>query len=304
MITDNGWQMENLCINCQMNPIFIKKWRLCQTCYMHEYRKGFIESKLTPLDISQKLIQKHGSEIINDFALAKSDYNFKLNDIAIKYGFTRERARQIFLKLYQQPYGFYQDLLYNERITDKIFGQLKVMGKIENNNKWVCTCNCGKITIAPGNQLLNGQRISCGCAKKTHGMSRTKAHIRWRNMIGRCSNKNHRMYKWYGERGIKVCERWLKFENFYADMGECPKGLTIERIDNDGNYEPANCTWATYKSQANNRRQRQGEIFLEFKGEKLTKSQWSRKLGLSYSTLAHRLRIWPIEKAFTEKKRR
>ncbi len=123
-------------------------------------------------------------------------------------------------------------------------------------------------------------------------------------MLGRCINQNHRQYKWYGGRGIRVCERWLKFENFYADMGECPKGLTIERINNDGNYELSNCTWATYKSQANNRRQRQGEIFLEFKGETLTKSQWARKLGLSYSTLSHRLRIWPIEKAFTEKKRR
>jgi hypothetical protein len=248
----------------------------------------------------KKLMQRHGNEIINDFALAASDYNFRLKDIAVKYDFTRERARQLFLKLYRRSYGFYQKTLYNDRIRGKRFGNLIAINENENN-KWLCKCDCGNTKIVRGGNLLTNGTTSCGCAQNTHGMSNTKAHRRWANMLSRCRCKTHPQYKYYGGRGITVCEEWFKFENFYADMGDCPKGLTIERIDNEGNYEPFNCKWATYKEQANNKRQRQDWLLFEFKGKKLNRLQWAKKMGLGYVTLCHRLKIgWPIEKALAE----
>lgn len=129
-----------------------------------------------------------------------------------------------------------------------------------------------------------------------HGMAKTKIYVTWANMKARCLNNAHPSYHHYGRRGITVCERWLDFKNFYADMGEIPEGMTLDRIDNNGDYSLENCRWADWHEQANNRRNNK---FFEFEGIKLTLKEWSEKLELNHQTLLNRLRRgWSIERAF------
>jgi hypothetical protein len=116
-------------------------------------------------------------------------------------------------------------------------------------------------------------------------------------MHERCKRPGHKSYADYGGRGITVCERWESFENFLQDMGERPKGRTLSRINNEGNYEPGNCCWDTYRSQANNRR---SSRLITFSGRTMTISEWSREIGCEHDVLSHRLRSgWPVERALT-----
>lgn len=130
-----------------------------------------------------------------------------------------------------------------------------------------------------------------------HGMVKTLVYYIWGTMLARCRNKNNPKYKNYGGRGITVCNRWLDFRNFYQDMGDKPIGATIERINNDGNYEPGNCRWATQKEQQNNRRD---NLLLTYKNETMTISAWAGKLGMSHQNLNRRITKygWTIEQAF------
>jgi len=130
-----------------------------------------------------------------------------------------------------------------------------------NSTLWVCFCDCGNITLSTLSNLRNNKAKSCGCiivennkSRATHRMIKTGAYTSWYAMKRRCLGKKIKQFKDYGGRGIKVCKRWMKFENFYKDMGDRPKGKSLDRINVDGNYELKNCRWATPKEQANNKR--------------------------------------------------
>lgn len=135
----------------------------------------------------------------------------------------------------------------------------------------------------------------------THGHARrglkSRAYRSWNYMLQRCYNAKNTKFPLYGGRGISVCERWHHFPNFLEDMGECPEGLSLDRKDSNGNYEPNNCRWATPIEQSNNIRTNR---FLEFNGSRKTMAQWAREIGCSAATLTNRLkRGWSLEKTLT-----
>ena len=190
------------------------------------------------------------------------------------------------------------------RLTVVDFAGIHTFPRGERATKWVCLCECAThITVlAPALRSKNTQ--SCGClqreqaslANKRHGMTKTKIHLRWRGMIGRCENPNHIGYKNYGGRGIYVCERWrMSFLNFLADMGYPPtSNHSIERRDNNGHYSPDNCYWATAKQQ--NRNSRHNHL-LRYNGETLCVSEWAEKTGIKIRTIQWRIAAKrPIER--------
>jgi hypothetical protein len=178
--------------------------------------------------------------------------------------------------------------------------------------KYLCRCECGAIRSVDGIALRKGHTKSCGCYKrditslrrKSHGHTVngkvSRAYASWRHMLQRCYDQNIPNFKNWGGRGILVCERWrLSFENFLKDMGEPLPDTTLDRFpDNDGNYEPGNCRWATHAEQAKNTRRNR---YLTFNGQRRALSEWARIAGIGATTLRRRMDDlhWPLEKALS-----
>lgn len=163
---------------------------------------------------------------------------------------------------------------------------------------YACLCDCGKLTIVAKNHLLSGHTRSCGCISQKHLKTDTRLFRIWKGIKGRCFNKNNNKFKNYGGRGILICDEWKNdFKAFYdwAMANGYQDDLTIDRIDNNGNYEPLNCRWVSQKVQQNNK---SNSYFIEYNGKSLTLSQWAELYGLNYSTVKSRLSYgWTIEKA-------
>ena len=187
-------------------------------------------------------------------------------------------------------------------MTGKRYGRLVAVRPMPNRRKWWCRCDCGAERAFDGYHVRSGASNSCGClmreingARGTHRMAGTPTFTAWCTMRQRCSNPATPCFPLYGGRGIKVCDRWQYFENFLADMGLRPSGMSIERINNDGNYEPGNCRWASARDQANNRRSNKR---LTHKGRTQTIAEWAREVGISNLALAQRLRHgWTVAEA-------
>lgn len=187
---------------------------------------------------------------------------------------------------------------FKKDLRGKKFGRLTAIGYDgkDDYGKYLynCKCECGGSARATATHLLSGHTRSCGClnkeligeANKTHGLTKSIEYSTWANMKSRCLNKKATEYKRYGSRGIKICERWINsFEKFYADMGVCPEGFSIERINNNGNYTPENCKWADVYEQANNKR---NNFIVQINGGNVTLSQAERLIGIGRNTIRYR----------------
>lgn len=193
-----------------------------------------------------------------------------------------------------------------------VYGRLAVMAELAQvekpsggyNRVFLCLCECGQKKAVRMQHLRSGRIKSCGClhdeTHKTHAKSNTIEYRAWIGIKSRCLNKNSAAFQNYGARGISISDNWINsFDAFYADMGDCPQGNSIDRIDNDGNYEKSNCRWATRHEQSRNTSR---NIMITFKGATLPLVDWASKLNIPYYRLRNRIKVlgWPVDRAFSE----
>jgi hypothetical protein len=188
-------------------------------------------------------------------------------------------------------------------LKGKKFGRLTVidryLGKKSRKAYWKCVCDCGNIKVVRSDGLQNANTRSCGCLKAEqdkenltthhrHLESKTDLHNKWLGIKARCLNPQNKRYADYGARGIGICKEWSdSYEAFreWALSSEYKEGLTIERINVNGNYTPENCKWIPMNQQANNRR---STVWIEYNGKKKSLMEWSKELGIKYGTLHSR----------------
>ncbi len=211
-----------------------------------------------------------------------------------------------------QPLAFikgHNAVVSGEDLTGQAYGRLIVLRSAGRSNVgarlWLCLCSCGVESVVHGSSLTQGHTKSCGCLKHEsrntrHGMHGTPVWLAWWGMVQRCSCASTSNYKDYGGRGIKICRRWLTFENFRDDMlPSWFSGGTLEREDNEGDYSPKNCKWATKKEQARNRRT---TAWVEVFGERMSFAEAVEKFGVvKYGVARQRIfrNGWSIEAALT-----
>lgn len=202
-----------------------------------------------------------------------------------------------------------------EKYIGKKSNMLTVIGiskKLPNDKRTYlnCKCDCGNTVRVLPYQFNKGKVKSCGCLKHLSynhidGRTINPLYELWFNMIDRCENPNHPKYYRYGKRGVKVCDEWHDFNNFVSwsdSIGGRPDGYSIERINNNGNYEPSNCKWASSKEQSENK---STTIYLEYNGETKSLPEWCRITGLSWDVIYNRLQKgWSVEKALSTPKLR
>lgn len=187
-------------------------------------------------------------------------------------------------------------------LTGQLFGELTVVSlvpyKKNVKKQWVCHCKCGNVVEVLQGHLRNGHTSSCGCrgaGRSQLGLSRTPTHSIWAAMKHRCSNISCAVFKWYGGRGIKVCDRWQTFNSFIKDMGPRPSGYSLERVDVNGDYEPSNCKWIPRFEQASNMR---SNVWITAGGFTRTVAQWARVAGIDSRLICtRRRRGWPDAQA-------
>lgn len=200
-------------------------------------------------------------------------------------------------------------------LTGQVFGRLTVLGPVRRRSQqiiYLCLCECGRHKEVQAGDLRNGRSKSCGCLQIeltrarsiTHGQAHGRINVKnkhekpiyrgsrtyriWVHMRARCLNPKNKGYPDYGGRGITICDRWDSFQTFYEDMGDCPPGCSIERVDNNQGYSPDNCCWADQVTQGNNKR---NNVIITYRGQQMTLGQAVRLAGVRYAQAYDRIRI-------------